>query len=312
MAYPIRYLPRPDTIYEVTWRCLQRRFLLRPSTMLNLIVLGVIGRALNLCPGVQIYGLFVASNHIHMLISVPNMEMLARFMCHVGNNISREVGRIHDWSGHMWQRRYRSISVEDAHALYERLHYLYSHGCKENLVSSPLEWPGVSSVRSVAYGEPLEGIWYNRAAYCRAARGSKPVHLEDFATRYPVPLSPMPGFEDLEPAAAQALYRDLMAEIRDETWRRHRREGTSPLGREAVLATRPHDRPPEAEDRPAPLCHASSRKVRLDFMEAYRRFVAAYRSAAAAFRTGLLDVEFPGDCFPPPPAYCRASGPDPP
>jgi hypothetical protein len=52
------------------------------------------------------------------------------------------------------------------------------------------------------------------------------------------------------------------------------------LGRAAILAQDPHDHPERPKKSPAPLVHAASKAVRLEFREAYALFVAAYREAA--------------------------------
>jgi REP element-mobilizing transposase RayT len=300
-------MSRPHNLVEITIRCIQSRFLLRPSEELNQLLLGVLGRALALYPGIRLYAFKALSNHIHFILSSPDLLTLASFMNHVMSNIAREAGRLHRWRDKFWARRYRMISIEDNHELYARLHYLFSHGCKENLVAEPLNWPGVSSDRALAFGEHLEGVWYDRARFYDKERRGNQCRLQDFAIRYPVPLSPLPGFEEMPDEKAQKYFFELFENIKEETWHRHVDQGTSPIGKKAVLAQNPHDAPRHTKRSPAPMCHASTRKRRLAYVQAYKHFVSLYRQAAAAFRRGVLNVTFPGDCFPPPPAYCKAS-----
>ncbi|HEV7666879.1 MAG TPA: hypothetical protein VGS22_00020 [Thermoanaerobaculia bacterium] len=43
-----------------------------------------------------------------------------------------------------------------------RLVYILSHGCKENLVARPQDWPGVHCVTALLTGQPIEGSWFDR------------------------------------------------------------------------------------------------------------------------------------------------------
>ena len=75
----------------------------------------------------------------------------------------KEIGTLYDWPGPVFQRRYTSIPVSDEEeAQVARLKYHLSHGCKEGVVMSPGDWPGVHSAKALATGEPLEGHWFDR------------------------------------------------------------------------------------------------------------------------------------------------------
>ncbi len=65
------------------------------------------------------------------------------------------------------------------------------------------------------------------------------------------------------------------------------------------MAQEPHSAPETLKKSPAPLFHAASRRVRQEFYEAYKYFVAAFQDAAARLRAGESDVLFPAGSFPP-------------
>jgi REP element-mobilizing transposase RayT len=133
-------MSQPHVLFEVTIRTIQGRFLLRPSKKLNELILGVIGRGLDLYPGVRLYVFKIASNHIHLILSAPDQKTLSRFMNYINSNIAREAGRLHHWKDKFWSRRYRAIPILDDESLMRRVRYVLSHGCKEGLVSNPLQW----------------------------------------------------------------------------------------------------------------------------------------------------------------------------
>ncbi len=142
----LRFVPEGGALVEVTCRSIQGRFLLKPSPMLNELVVGVLGRAQELYP-VEICGLVFTSNHYHMLLRVPDAERMSRFMGYVNTNIAKEAGKLAQWREKFWSRRYQHIVVtEEEPAQVARMKYLLSHGAKEGLVRRPQDWPGVHGI----------------------------------------------------------------------------------------------------------------------------------------------------------------------
>jgi len=140
MPRRLRFVP-PGSLVEVTCRTVQGRLLLRPSPILRDLTLGVLARAARLYP-VEIHAFAFLSNHYHLLMTVPDAERLARFMNYLNSNLAREAGRLIRWREKFWGRRYQAILVSDEDAAQiERLRYVLSHGAKEGLVASPLDWP---------------------------------------------------------------------------------------------------------------------------------------------------------------------------
>jgi REP element-mobilizing transposase RayT len=284
---------------EVTTRTLQSRFLLRPSRELNAAILAVLGRALHLYD-VQLHVFAVLSNHVHLVVSPADGQELARFMQFVNCNISGAVGRLHDWRGALWERRYRSIPVVDEASQVARLRYVLAQGCQEGLVDSPLAWPGLHCARALLGREELVGIWLDRSAlyHARRDRGGT-VDAAEFETRYPVTLTPLPCWAGMSADEYRAQCAAMVAEIADEARRTNAALGRVPMGARHVLAQHPHSRPRRTNRSPAPLVHAATRRARDVFKAMYRRFVDSFRAAAERLRAGVRDVEFPMCSFPP-------------
>ncbi|MEM7355018.1 MAG: transposase, partial [Acidobacteriota bacterium] len=144
-----RFIPDNEdgVLVEVTSRVIGARAMLVPSPAphrFNEVVVGVLGRALEISP-LELCSTVWLANHLHCLVVVRDQQQLSRFMHHLGCNVSKEIGgRLRDWRGAFWERRYTSIVVSDEpEAQWRRLKYHLSHGVKEGLVESPLQWPGV-------------------------------------------------------------------------------------------------------------------------------------------------------------------------
>jgi REP element-mobilizing transposase RayT len=283
---------------EVTLRTVHGRFLLRPSPRLNDLVTGVIGRAQKKY-GLRIHGIAVLSNHLHLAVTPDSPQQLAAFMDYVAGNVAREVGRLHDWREKFWARRYRAIVVSDEEeAQAGRLAYLLGQGVKEGLVERPQHWPGVHCAAALLAGATLVGTWVDRTALYEARRrgeSKSPVH---FTETEEVVFTPLPCWAHLEPAAYRGRIAALIRGIIEDG--RRERAGRPVLGRRAILAQPPHDKPLHSDRSPAPLVHAATRAVRRMLRAAYVEFVAAFREAARRLRCGDRLVRFPEGAFPPP------------
>jgi hypothetical protein len=311
MGRRLRYMKKPNTTFEVTSRTIQGRLLLRPSKELNRIVLGILGRFLERYPGILLHLVIVASNHIHMLLTAACVELLADFMRDVNSSLAREAGRLHRWKEKFWGRRYTMIAVadDDEEDLLKRAVYILQHGAKEGLVLSPKNWPGINCIEAVTRGKKLYGTWYDRTKEYEAARAGIKVRAGEFVTKYEVPLSPLPCFENLSERERRARYRAMVADIERETRKKFSRGGRRVLGVRSILKQHPHRRPGKIKKKPAPLFHCSNPDKWKEYRDDYRWFVQLYQTASKRLRSGDLSVCFPKNCFPPRLAF---SGPDPP
>jgi hypothetical protein len=211
------------------------------------------------------------------------------------SKLAREVGKLHDWKGPLWHSRYTLIPIsEEPEAQIARLRYLVAHGTKEDLVQSPLQWPGVHAVKHFVRGEPLRGVWIDRTAWSDAK--AKPEDLDKYTRRCELELTPLPGYDK---RGFARLIRRLLRQILKENRSRRRVEGKTVLGAEKVLAVHPHRLQPPPKWRPPPLVHAFRREVRREMVEALRLFLEAYREAAERLKDGVSKPGFPPGCFPP-------------
>lgn len=299
MARRIRFLPQDGSLVEVTCRTVQGRFLLKPTKELKSIVIGVLARAQRLYP-VEIHAFVFLSNHYHLLLSVDNALLLARFMNYLNSNLAREAGRLYGWSDKFWSRRYQAIVIsEEEAAQIDRLRYLLSHGCKEGLVERPEHWPGGNCVRALTEGLPLRGLWFDRTTeYAARSRGEKFHHLK-YTSQEAVALEPLPCWRHLSENSYRHRVGELITAIEIETAARHTRQRSKPLGVKAILSQNPHHRPDKLKKACAPAFHAATKAARRELVEAYGWFMTAYREAAEKLQNGSSEAIFPHGSFPP-------------
>jgi len=298
MPRRLRFVP-PGSLVEVTCRTVQGRLLLRPSPILRDLTLGVLARAARLYP-VEIHAFAFLSNHYHLLMTVPDAERLARFMNYLNSNLAREAGRLIRWREKFWGRRYQAILVSDEDAAQiERLRYVLSHGAKEGLVASPLDWPGAHCAKALLHGAPVVGRWIDRTLEHRARLKGRRIEPSELATDETLHLAPLPCWAGFGPERLRQRIELLLREIEEEAVRLESATGRPPLGRDALFRQDPHQEPNRLKRGHAPLVHAASRAARDALRESYRLFLAGFRQAASAMRSGRIDVIFPSGSFPP-------------
>ena len=289
---------------EVSNRTIQGRFLLRPSPELNEIVVGVMGRAQRRF-NFQIFAFQFLSDHYHLLAWAVDAQQLAGFMEYFNGNLAREAGRISAWSGKFWGRRYHSAIVSsDEQTQLDRLRYIVSNGCKEGLVASPLDWPGVSSTYALLDGSMvLRGTWFDRTRECRARSAGLG---QVFAEAEEVRLSVLPSLAQLTPTEFRHTIKSVVEQIERETLQMHEVNGTKPAGSKWVMQQKPHRVPRAMKKSPAKRFLATLRHIITELRCAYREFVVAYRAASHRLMSGDRLVEFPPGCFPPRLPFVRA------
>lgn len=285
---------------HVTSRTVEGRFLLRPDPRQTPIAVGCLHRALRGCD-LQLHAAVIASNHFHLLLSPASVDDMARFVGRFKRNLTDATQRLHGCRGSVFAQRYDAIVVSDEEeSQIATLRYVLAHGCKEGVVLSPRDWPGLHAAKALANAEPLRGACVRRQPLWHARKRRGAVDEADFVDEVEVELVPPPCWAHLDDASFRARMRDLLASIEDETRSRHAADGTRPRGAAAALQALPTTTP---RDEPRIACcprfHAWRRSVRQQLIEAFGLFYAAYRRAAEALARGQPGPPFPPGCYPP-------------
>jgi len=303
---PLRYYP-PGKVIEFTSRTMQERFFLTPSKKINQLILGILGRAQELFPSVQVYDFVFMSNHYHMLAYSESGKDLSAFIGYLNGRIAFHLGKLIGWRGKFWSRRTRSIPILDDKALHQRFLYFRAHGVKEALVSSPKLWPGVSALPKLLKNKPLQGIWFNGQAYREAFAKKEKVKKHNFFEKKTVTLSKYPNWEHWSWKQIGEHTRRVLKTIEAEYKYKNtasnsdkKREQRIFLGAAKVCAQDPMSFPCISNHSPAPVCHASTKVVRESFRKTLRMVRDMYIQASYALRVfGEKTVEFPAYTFPP-------------
>jgi REP element-mobilizing transposase RayT len=297
MAYPVRHFD-PQTIYFITSRTLQSRFLLAPSAKTNELIGGILARAVRQCE-VELFAYVFTSNHFHAMVRAPSAVAMSKFMQQLQSNIAVKVGRLVDWRGRFFARRYSAEPIVDDEAQVQRLVYILSHGVKEGLVSEVRKWPGLSSVRALLNGgASTVQRWRNWTRRWKMET-EESIKVGRFADECPselesLKLTPLPAWRGLSAAKRAAMVSQLIAQIDADA--------PNKIGMSAaqIVAQDPHHRPQRTKHSPRPQVHASTMPLWLEAVQRYRVILAAFRVASRQWLSGHFDAVFPAHCFRPP------------
>ena len=119
-----------------------------------------------------------------------------------------------------------------------------THGCKEDLVEGPRDWPGVHGVQALTEGKILEGLWFDRTQEYAARRRGEDFSRLQYATREILTLDPLLCWKDLTEEQRQRRAVALVADIEAEAAARRKKTGVKPMGPAAILTQDPHHGPP--------------------------------------------------------------------
>lgn len=114
---------------------------------------------------VDILAYCLMPNHVHAVAMPRNESGLARLFGPAHQRYARRVNERYDWRGHLWQERFYSCVMEEAH-LMAAVRYIELNPVRAGLCDRPEHWPW-SSVHAhighrpdplVAASSTLEGI----------------------------------------------------------------------------------------------------------------------------------------------------------
>ncbi len=294
MGYPLR-IQHEESIYFVTNRCLQERFLMQPDDPY----------VVQLCRGalvmaakkhkVEVFTFVFMGNHYHLVVRAPLLN-LDVFMQQFQGQLARRINRHRGRHGTFFGGRYTYAPILDQEQLAQKVVYTLLNPVAAGLVEHPRHWPGASAYEGHLSGQPIEGRWmdfeqvarYGRKHGLRGQVLYNDAILDDmFFDEMSLELAPLPLWEGEGLDGCQKAARlEQMVEEGLEVLLERDKPSLGDAGAKARCAVlqcwsaRPKN---PKRGGPKPLCHASSRRQRQIYRAYYTQCVQSYRSARAAF-----------------------------
>jgi putative transposase len=105
--------------------------------------------------GLSVLGYCLMPNHIHLIAIPPDANSIASAIGQAQRRFSMEMNRRKKLTGHIWERRYFSSPMDDAH-LVRSLIYVDQNPVRAGLVSKSTDWPWSSAVAHTGRIDPGE------------------------------------------------------------------------------------------------------------------------------------------------------------
>jgi REP element-mobilizing transposase RayT len=281
MTMPRQVLPNSTSM--VTRRCAQRQLLLRPSALVNQIVLYCVAVAADKY-GVLLHALCVMSNHYHLTLTDPH-GLLPEFERWVNEFVAKAVNAsLRRWESLWASGSYHAGHLEAPTDVLGAMTYTIANPVKAGLVTRSDLWPGLCTLPS-DIGRPMR---VKRPNVLFRKDGPLPEEVE-------VTFVPPPAYSDLSLAEFVALLRESVEAEEERLRAKAREEGRSFLGRRAVLDQNPFDFPRTREERRRlrPRIRCRDKWRRIELIKRLKAFLQDYREAYDRFRAGFREVIFP-------------------
>lgn len=168
--------------------------------------------------GVRCLAWCLMPNHVHLILTPPDADGLRGALAEAHRRYSRRINAAHDWTGYLWQGRFASYPMDDAH-LIAAVRYVERNPVEAGLAREADEWRW-SSARAHLRGAKdgftdaaaLAGVHRNWRAMLRhgAEAGDADAAAEaaiEAAMRTGRPLGDAAFVERLEAASGRTLGR---------------------------------------------------------------------------------------------------------
>ena len=98
--------------------------------------------------GVGVLGYCLMANHVHVIAAPNNDDALAKAIGRTHFAYTQYVNRLHGRSGHLWQNRFYSCPLDEAH-LWAAMAYVERNPVRARLVRAPWRYPWSSAAAHV-------------------------------------------------------------------------------------------------------------------------------------------------------------------
>ena len=89
--------------------------------------------------GTEIWAYCLMPNHVHMIVVPQDEDGLRALFAEAHRRYTGYVNAQHRWTGHLWQGRFGSVAMDDAH-VFRALRYVALNPVAAKLVTKPADW----------------------------------------------------------------------------------------------------------------------------------------------------------------------------
>ncbi|MCB9547558.1 MAG: hypothetical protein H6706_17160 [Myxococcales bacterium] len=281
-------------LYEITSKVVDDRFAFIPTEKCVAILQGVLARAQEKFPLIDVYAFHFLSNHLHLLIGAPTLAHKSAFLEWTLREISKRINQLLGRTGSLLDQNHCIQITTEEHAL-QRLQYIMGQATAQFLVRHPADDIFASSTPFLLSGRPVEGVF----AY--AGQGAR---------KLTVRIDRLPGLEGMSATDHRALMWRLADELAADARPKRKKAGVRIPDPERLRRLDPMTRPRVRDRSPAPVVHGPAEHHQ-EWRELHEALREAYSRATRAFHAWQADPTQPMIPWPAhtlPPAFARPRG----
>ncbi|HEY5164109.1 MAG TPA: transposase [Terriglobales bacterium] len=160
MPFGLKRYQRTEQPHFLTWSCYRRRQYFA-SAALKDVFLDCLER-IRRRYGFRVFGYVVMPEHVHLLVSEPDVELLSTAIQALKLSVFRHAA-VAGWrEPPFWQKRYYDHNVRTAESFSNKLRYMHRNPVRRGLCADPIDWHW-SSFRHYATAEigavEIESEW---------------------------------------------------------------------------------------------------------------------------------------------------------
>ena len=135
MPWGLKRFQQSRQSHFVTFSCYHRLRLLNQASAKRTFELALerVRRSFRFC----VYGYVVMPEHVHLLLSEPERDVLANAIKSLKQGIAR---RLIGSAEHFWQKRYYDFNIRNDRQFAEKLGYIHRNPVKRGLCDRPEDW----------------------------------------------------------------------------------------------------------------------------------------------------------------------------
>jgi len=294
---------KENSMYHVTYQCIDRMFLLRPCEEVNNIIGSCLGRALVKCP-VQLHSFATNINHLTFIFSLGKGQLnnASSFFQRFASMAARELNLFYGREGHFWAKRAKVEEIVSDIKSEKLLGYDACNPVKDGLVEKASDWEGFSTNEALRDGKKLVFDYVNRTKWWKSGADYKNVNPATYMEKARILLKPVPSWKKLSKDQRKKRFQQIIDNHEQIARKERLAEGiTNVKGMKRIKQESPFSKPKRPRKKtPQPLCHADTPEQYKIYEVEYKEVAQAHRIASAAYRSGYYDVEFPTGTFRPP------------
>lgn len=288
-----------------------------PNLLICYLINGIIARAIELYPGVELCAFLFMGNHYHAVVVLnASAEQMAAFFGYIDGEIASLFHRLMGIAHRkFWTKRYHPEPILNPHAVIEKILYCFLNPVRANLVDRAVHWQGASSLPQFLDNSPRYYRWISSSLVEKLPHGplsegfiKKTLAGFEKSKRAPRELRVNPYcwkgcFEQSQGWSDKQISEKILTGLRvkEEEYRKERlAKGKRVLGVERLCKQSIYQRYMSKEYGRSNLCISDDKEEREEYAKIYKAFCELCREVWEAWKRGDLGRKFPPGAFIPP------------